>query len=233
MISQLEKIYLKQLYNIDSHLKEHNIKCLTKDRATNPFLLTIPDNYEEFQNRVMIFGQETNGWCRECGNKTVYSNSLKKSIEIYKRFYLNGGINKYRGAFWNEFKRVRDEVTKSKSVFFIWNNINKIGRVGKGNVAEIDKLQFSHFNVIKEEIRILKPEIFIFFTGPNYDHFIRKNIGDFKQKMINDSLYEVEFSGEFSNIKAFKTLHPNGLYLKGKNRIVIPNLINEIKKACN
>jgi hypothetical protein len=232
MSVELEKIYTEQLNNIDIHLKKHNLNCHKDNRATNPFLICVPENYLDFKNPIMIFGQETNSWCRECGMQSEYSHSLKKSLEIYKAFYLNGGIDKYPGPFWNEFKRIRREVSKSYSAFFIWNNINKIGRMGKGNVAEIDRLQFEHFNVIKHEIKILKPLVFIFLTGHNYDHFIRKNIGEFKQRNISDSLYELQFLGEFSHIKAYKTFHPNALYLKGKNKVVIPNLIELVKKAC-
>lgn len=232
MKQKLEELYQKQLDKIDSHLKNHNSKCPKYNRATNPFLISVPENYLEYKNSIMIFGQETNSWCNECGKQSEYSNSIKKSLEIYKSFYIDGGIKKYRGPFWNEFKRIRKEISKSYNCYFIWNNVNKIGRMGKGNVAEINSLQFEHFEVIKDEIRILKPKVFVFLTGNDYDHFIKKNIGEFVQKQISESIYQINFLGEFSHIQAYKTFHPNALYMKGKNRIVIPNLIQEIKKAC-
>lgn len=232
MNKELEKLYLEQLDKIDLHLKEYNSKCHKDKKATNPFLISVPENFLDFKNSIMVFGQETNSWCGECGNHSEYSNSLKKSLEIYKTFYINGGINRYRGPFWNEFKRIRREVIKSYNVYFIWNNINKIGRIGKGNVPEIDRLQFQYFSVIKNEIRILNPKVFIFLTGHDYDHYIRQNIGEFKQQNISDCLYELNFTGEYSNIKAYKTFHPNALYMKGKNKVVIANLIEEVKKAC-
>ena len=142
------------------HLKKYNLKCNKNNKATNPFLISVPGNYLDFKNSIMIFGQETNSWCGECGNQSEYSHSLKKSLEIYRTFYINGGINKYRGPFWNEFKGIRREVTKSYNACF-WNNINKIGRIGKGNVPEINRLQFEHFSVIKNEIKILRPKVFL------------------------------------------------------------------------
>ncbi|MGJ8591829.1 MAG: hypothetical protein ACSHXF_04740 [Aquaticitalea sp.] len=232
MNDKLEVFYKNQMDIIDPHLQNYNSKISTDKKATNPFLIAVPKDYENFKNSIMIFGQETNFWCRECGKLAEYSHSLKKSIEIYKSFYINGGINKYRGPFWNEFKRIRREVTKSYSAYFIWNNINKIGRMGKGNIREIDLIQFEHFNVVKDEIRVLKPRIIIFLTGHNYDHFIRNNIGDFTQENIGDCIHEIKFIGEFENIKAYKTFHPNALYMKSKNKIVIPNLIHLIKDFC-
>lgn len=180
----------------------------------------------------MIFGQETNFWCGECGNQGEYSRSLEKSIEIYTTFYMKGGINNYRGPFWNEYKRIRNEVQKNYSSYFIWNNINKIGCMGKGNVPAIDELQFTYFDVVKDEIRILKPTTIIFLTGNSYNHFIKNNIGEFDEEDINDCITEIKFKNEFQNIKGYKTFHPNALYRKSKNKIVIPKIIDLIKKNC-
>ncbi|GAA4301769.1 hypothetical protein GCM10023183_13150 [Nibribacter koreensis] len=153
-------------------------------------------------------------------------------MDRYEIFYLNNGIKSYRGPFWNEFKRIRREVNKTHNSFFIWNNINKIGRIGKGNVQQINKLQFKYFNIVKDELKILKPRVLVFLTGDDYDHFIRKNIEDFSECKIDDCLSELKFSNEFAHLKAYKTFHPNALYHKGKNRIVINQLIELIKKSC-
>jgi len=99
-------------------------------------------------------------------------------------------------------------------------------------LQKIDKIQFDYFQVIRQEIEILQPNIMVFLTGYNYDHFIKKNIGDFKQEKISDSLYRLKFIDKNLDIISFNTYHPNGLYRLKKNRIVIPNLIREIKNAC-
>lgn len=54
----------------------------------------------------------------------------------------------------------------------------------------------------------------------------------FKEKEVCDTLTKVKFEGKFENITAFKTYHPNGLYRHSKNKVVIPRLIDEIKKCC-
>lgn len=232
MNKELISVYEIEMNKLDSELKVYNESVSKDKRATNPFLIAVCDNYKEFKNSIMIFGQETNGWCRECGKASEFSNSLNKSLKIYDSFYLKDGIYKYRGPFWNEFKRIKREVTKTKDAVFVWNNINKIGRIGKGNVEEINKIQFSKFDVIRDELKILKPQILVFLTGNDYNHFIRQNIENFKELKLSDSITELKFVNEFSHLKAFKTFHPNALYRKGKNKTVISNLIKEIKKAC-
>jgi len=182
----------------------------------------------------MIFGQETNSWCNECGDKSSFSNNIDKSISIYEKFYLNNGIKSYKGPFWNEFKRIKKEIKKhNNSSVIIWNNINKIGRIGKGNLDAINKIQFENFMVIKDEIKILKPNIIIFLTGTDYDFFIKNNLRDFKQIEVSESLYNLDFVNNYSDINFFKTYHPNALYFMKKNKIVIPKLINEVLKKLN
>lgn len=229
---KLHELYRRKLNETSSVLIDYNFATSHDKRATNPFLLSIPDNYDAFKNKIMIFGQETNTWCKECGKRSEFSNKLERTLELYTTFYLKGGINKYCGPFWNEFKRIRREVSKTKNAVFLWNNINKIGRVGKGNIPEINKIQFEYFQVIREEIRLLSPNIMVFLTGPDYDNFIKKNIGEFSQKKIGESLYELSFNQGLEEIKSFKTYHPNALYKLSKNRKVIPKLIDEIKNVC-
>jgi hypothetical protein len=232
-MNELISLYRQRFKILDEHLKKYNLNALPDRKATNPFLITIPDDYDSYKNRIMIFGQETNGWCNQCGNNREYSNSIDKSIEIYREFYLEGGIDSYSGPFWNEFKRIRNEIVNEKNALFLWNNVNKIGRIGKGNIREINEIQFNYFQIIKEEIRLFKPNIMIFLTGPDYDLFIKRNIGEFNQKEISDSIWEISFKDDiFKSIKSIKTYHPNALYFQSKNGTVIPNLINEITKAC-
>ena len=125
-MDELISLYRQRFKILDEYLKEYNLNSLTDRKATNPFLITIPDNHESYKNRIMIFGQETNGWCNQCGNNSEYSNSIDKSIEIYSQFYIEGGIDSYSGPFWNEFKRIRNAIVNEKNALFLWNNINKI-----------------------------------------------------------------------------------------------------------
>lgn len=232
MNNELTELYKEEFKRLYPKLNEYNEKVNYSRKATNPFLIKVPENYNDFKNKIMIFGQETNSWCQECGSKSAFSNNIEKSLEIYQKFYLNGGINHYRGPFWNEFKRIKNQVSKSKDSTVIWNNINKIGIIGTGNLNPINEIQFEHFDVIRDEIKILKPNIIIFLTGHDYDFFIKKNIGDFNQNKIKENIFELNFKKEFENIKCFKTFHPNALYRKKINRIVVPELINRVKNAC-
>lgn len=230
--SKLKALYEDKFEKLAPELLEYNKKALEKKEATNPLLIAVPDDYNDYKKRIMIFGQDTNNWCRECADSSTFSNNIDKSMEIYKEYYLHNNIGKKRSPFWNEFKRIKRCVLKTDDAVFTWNNINKIGRRGKGNLKKINKIQFEYFKVIEDEINLLQPNILLFFTGPYYDTFIKKQIGNFSQNKIHENIYELEFSGSFKGIKAFKTFHPNALYFKGRKikKAVIKQLIKEIKE---
>lgn len=233
MNDQLYKLYSEKYKVFAPRIEAYNSKQNdNRKRATNPLLLKVPEDYSNYKNRIMIFGQETSTWGGELRKDQAFANEIEKIVETYNGFYLKGSFKKHPGAFGNEFKRIKREVDKAYDATFIWNNINKIGRVGKGNLQKINEIQFEHFNVVREEIKLLEPTVMIFFTGPNYNHFIEKNIAPFKEEEIVDILTKVKFNGEFENITAFKTYHPNGLYRRSKNKVVIPRLIDEVKKCC-
>ena len=83
MNEQLQNLYREKLDLIAPKLYEYNSKVGYSKKATNPFLLKVPDNYNAFKNKIMVFGQETNTWCKECGDKSAFSNNITESIAVY------------------------------------------------------------------------------------------------------------------------------------------------------
>jgi hypothetical protein len=198
------------LYN--NHIQETNKNL--RNRATNPLMLKCPSGWEEADQRIMIFGQETNYWANECGNKAVFSGKIERTIKVYDDFYLSNKM--YNSPFWNEFRRIKKESGKVRKVSVAWNNIVKIGKLGTGNVPAINKITKNHFNVIAKEIEILKPDVLVFFTGPVYDSFIEDYLGKFDKKPIEGfetkQLCEIEFKTDHGIRKALRTYHPFYLY---------------------
>lgn len=206
--NRLIHLYEKYWDGMVSSLKGNNLG--------NPLLIHIKDE-EEYENsdiKIMFFGQETNSWEGELGSKNI--NEL---VDTYSEFIESG----YGGHFWNA---VRDyvltikELNPNKSVKYLWNNILKIGKEnGKGAPKQnlVDK-QKEVFPVIKEEIEILKPDIIIFFTGPYYDHYIKKEWNDLSIKKVDD-YHERQLAvlnHKLLPSNTCRTYHPNYLYRKGK-----------------
>lgn len=137
--------------------------------------------------KIMIFGQETKGWAMPSSGEDKV---LALMDQYYNFFYSKGRKNSPRNkTFFQGFDRVsscikNSPIYKNKSVDIIWNNINKVGKKkGTGVKDNIRDIERSYFNVIAEEIKLLQPDLLIFFTGPNRDGDIKHNLSEFDIKM--------------------------------------------------
>ena len=113
-----------------------------KQRATNPLLLKVTDDYINADIKIMFFGQETNGWLRE-KNKGEFCNEIGPVLSLYEKFYLSGECFSYGGHFWNgvaRFKSLLQKQIPNKTIVFVYNNVLKIGKCGIGFPIQVNKI---------------------------------------------------------------------------------------------
>ncbi|MBN8877032.1 MAG: hypothetical protein J0I32_05755 [Sphingobacteriales bacterium] len=191
-------------------LKDDNIEV----KPANPLLLYIADEeaYKQADIRLMIFGQETNSWYEE---RDV---TIAGVQNLYDGFFNDGECWNYGGQFWNGVGRFLTSLHQkypTKKIQLLWNNIVKVGKQGdKGFPPDyIYEIERKHFNVIPDELTILKPDIVLFFTGPNYDSVLADNFGTLEYNSV-----EPFSQRELSRLKlldipfVFRTYHPNYLW---------------------
>ena len=186
------------------------------DGCSYPLLLSTWEG--EPTPKAMFFGQETNGW----GD----SDTIEGLMFDYIKFDL--GTN-YPSLFWRYLWSMSDILRLNGKHPFLWNNVNKFGKVdSKGRPEEkVTALENKHFNVLAEELEAVRPEVCVFFTGPNYD-------GDIKAKLPDVEFVPVEGYGvrEFAQLrskhlpeKSFRIYHPgygnrySDWYLEVMNKI--------------
>jgi len=183
-------------------------------KPANPLLLYVDDEvkYNESEIKIMIFGQETNGWFEE---KDV---SIEKLQILYDEFFNKGEAWTYGGQFWNGVNRLIKSLQQKypeKKIKLIWNNTVKIGKKKEKGMPPdyIYEIERNFFRVIPQEVQILKPNIIIFFSGPNYDNIIKDNFGEMNYQTC--SLFSSRELGmvEFPGVQnCFRTYHPNFLF---------------------
>lgn len=199
--------YLLQIYN--NGLEKLSSTDELEIQSAHPFMLSIPSDYNK-KIKVMIFGQETNGWLEDLNYES------EKAMNRYKRFWIDKQ-SKYskKGTFQQVLNKFQDMLNKDK-VSCLWNNIIKIGKnkdLGTPPPYMI-KWQENWFNIIDQEVKLLKPDFIIFFTGPDYDKYIKKSFGEFTTSRIMDKkirqIAKLNFL-ENKDLIAFRTYHPNYL----------------------
>lgn len=151
--------------------------------------------------KAMFFGQETNGW----GD----SESIEGLMENYRRFDLGGN---YPSLFWKYLWAMSNKLGLRGDHPFLWNNINKIGNVAsKGRPEEkVTELENKHFNVLAEELEAVKPEVCVFFTGPNYDGDIMAKLPDVEFIPVEgyESRWFAQLKSKHLPEHSFRIYHP-------------------------
>jgi ribosomal protein S18 len=203
---------LKELYES----KWNDLILNAKDtKATYPLLVKVNEEYQNADIRVMIVGQETDGWC---GVLEEHKKDILSVQETYFN-YLYKSKDKNRRPFWNRknFKYFQEELNKRlsfKKLAFIWNNVSKIGKISRGKPTEkIKNLEKQYFNVFEDELKILKPDIIIFTIGNR-----KIPVEHEKNKILAEMpIYEIKFIN-YKNIIAISTYHPNARIKGGKKK---------------
>lgn len=214
MNQELSALYSSKWDNLMSAIKPILEDEKLDIKPANPLLLSIHEEeaYKNADIRIMIFGQETNSWYDKRGA------TIDAVQSLYDVFFNQGECWSYSGQFWNGISRFITSIQKKfpdKKIRLVWNNIVKIGRQGdKGFPPNyIYEIEREKFHVIPSELEILKPNVVLFLTGPNYDRILKDNFGELEYEALPNYsqrqlsrvfLKDVPFS--------FRTYHPNYLW---------------------
>ena len=182
----------------------------------NPHLISPPVEYKDSNLKVLYVGQETNGW--EGAYKK--SKGTDHLLKVYDDFANGGKAFKRGGQFWNAIKFFQNKFLElDSSSQFVWSNLIKVGKDhNKGRPCNtVLDWQKPWDPILKKEIFTFKPDVAIFFSGPNYDGLIKKHFPDIEFIPIGD--YNIR---ELCGLKSkslprdsFRTYHPGYLYRFG------------------
>jgi hypothetical protein len=118
---------------------------------------------------------------------------------------------------------------------FIWMNINKFGRVseaGRPDQRVLDK-EVEHYNILAEELAILKPDVCLFFTGPYYDNDIQRKLPDVSFQKLGD--YKLNQVAQLSSAHlpkhSYRTYHPGyGNFHPNEYKDMLRAILEECKR---
>ena len=190
----LNELYAKHWGNIKELLNKY-------PELSAPILIKIPTSYLLQDVKLMIIGQQTQGW----GDGDI--NDL---LDCYEDF--NFGEKYYASPFWNITRKIEKALGIDRFAI-VWSNLNRCDYNGKRPPIKIEKDLRILFPLLLGEIEILQPDVVIFFTGPYFDEHI-------KHAFINSRFESVETftNKELSRINhkllpqhTYRTYHPKYL----------------------
>ena len=143
---------------------------------SNPYYIKTPSDWWEKKHRIMIVGEEGAGTCG-AGKREFSSGdenwNPRTELGINKIMDYNGSETHdqtaernscRKGLFWSRIRKIYD---LDKNISIVWNNIDKIHRLGNsGKECRLTPKQrtlLHQAKVLGTEIEILKPTIIVFF----------------------------------------------------------------------
>jgi len=205
---KLIKIYKERVNDF-----EHIVKTYPDTDLAGPLLMSPNKKYEVQSKRLLIIGQQTNGW-------TYDVSDVNKQMGTYKGFNL--GINYYSSPFWNITRKLENAIG-IQEYSCAWTNVNKFdlnaGKPYGEYEKEIEKLD----DLLIKEIEIIKPDICVFFTGPSFDNRIKKAFNGVSFNKIDnwDKRQLTKLEHPLLPELTFKTHHPKSLRIRHiENRFI-------------
>lgn len=219
-------------------------------RLSPPLLLHPTVRWKEAPVRVLIVGQETLGWGFETGSyydwpySSIWSfedfltvpDSVEAMIHGYKVFeFSRYQPENYRSPFWRAYRQVRhkfDNEIDGLETAVLWTNIFRMsldgGSVVKGGTPEeIKSIQIATHGLLRYEIEILKPDVVLFFTGPDYNDVLYSEFKDVQLQDFNG--YDLSRTSWIAHpslpLVSIRTYHPG--YLNRGNW----HLVDEVEQA--
>ena len=139
--------------------------------------------------------------------------------DIYHAYcYENNGVGKtIFTRRCNQLVNILRERMGDAAVEAVWNNVSKIGcggtdfgRCCRKPTAEIRDIELTYFNVVADEVKILRPDVIIFLTGFGADREIKEIFGlrDRDFTPVKDGLFldRIDIPGVRY---AARTIHPS------------------------
>lgn len=214
-------------------------------QPSNPLLIKVDEGYESAKLKVMIVGQETDKWKQTFKDNPCSVAALMGGYYDYFQKVLVGKDKKISNRrFWNRsnfryFKENLEREFGKNNIGYVWNNLSKIGKNSRGQVTpDIEALESDYFNVLSQELRILKPDVIIFNTSYTRDCQLAEKlcvtIEDAGYSENKKAIAKVNFEQGYQHIIAYRTFHPNArahvTSRKDRNSYITQKIINDIKQ---
>ena len=192
-------------------------------------LACIPPNYEKMKYKILIVGQENNGY----GYETEAKKSMLFTLDFQNgRYYDNAPFFSFPYSFCASINDCDNEEYSKKS-YLAWVNLKEFSFETSSKKPLNEKAQNiidNEYNILEEEIKIIKPDIVLFLTGPYYDYYIEKQLKGVVFKLVENygiwQFARVEHKSLPKN--SFRIYHPVYLRRSGLEN----EYLERLKKEC-
>jgi hypothetical protein len=220
------QVYLDQTYN----------QPYWEGKAVSaPLLMHVFEDYAQMEKKILFVGQETHGW-GWMKNRSSVDDLQKKYADFAlgkSADYGDGKKPRYlRSPFWNfcrsffyQVNQTVPDITR-KTNGFLWTNISKFDNNATTPDFDLQQLNVTGFELLKQEIAIVQPDIVVFLTGDKYVHWLHKLFKlEYVPILPNSLLARLHDQNQSLPLWIFHTQHPHTLCRTGVYRQVLDAMI--------
>jgi hypothetical protein len=145
---------------------------------SHPLFLKIPNEYDQAQVKLLVVGQQTNGWITPVGcgvDKKPLAEPVSYLMGVYEGFCLGKHYRYRRSPFWRAAHYLHHKLNPHGPPYaFLWSNLVRVD-VGKRRPEwRVEQaICGTPCNILVKEVELFKPQVVVFFTGPDYDDRMR------------------------------------------------------------
>jgi hypothetical protein len=191
---QLNRIYLDELAAAMSGFDEGSL-----DELSVPQFLSVSSEYLGARTRVMFIGQETRGWL---GRLSDYYNSTHGMDAVLDRYKAFIRTTSKAGAFVQTLRSVENRLAGGLVGAVAYANLIKMDWKRKSTDSRRSIEHSAHLRdlsvrLLQAEIKLLRPHVIIFATGPAYDALVKRVLPDLQTIKVHvpRQLWEFEAAG--------------------------------------
>lgn len=230
--SALTKLY--QTYYLDLQIRAAEFE----NNPSSPLLMHIFPEYFQVEKRLMIVGKETNSW----GGHVKNYPTIDKVLQCYQDFALGHGYcgrdgqktpRSLNSPFWNVsrnlFQALNPEMQK-KDKGFLWTNLSKMDSGETYKVQKAQSRQYPDFAILKDEVKILQPDVVVFLIGHDYNAQMEEYL-NVEIKLVDPELqiYHVIDPKGILPKHSYKIFHPRYLYKLRTHHKVVERIVEWVR----
>lgn len=170
-----------------------------------PLLIKVPESYFTQAKKLMIVGQQTQGWDLK---------NIQDLLRNYEEF--NFGESYYSTPFWNVIRKI-ESILGVDTFSIVWSNLNRCDFQRERPDEDLELELHECFPVLREEVEILEPDILLFFSGPDFDQHIYRSFPGCQLSPVpgfeERELARMEHRA--CPYHAYRTYHPKYLRMSG------------------
>ena len=206
-----------------------NLKSEGRDLSIPMFASSTPA-YFAARPRIVFVGQETHGWWTNCGIESRLL-TARDIMDFYQSPEINEFRARTRSPYWNAIKRIVDGINSNDFLRSILTLNLFLSDSNRGRAPD-ELLGFMRdWRALPQELKILGPQIVVFFAGPVYSYNLEYFFGKKLEPGLSKSNPIQEYSPEGVEWKGIVTYHPAYLRRSGIEKLAIPRIIEFIRSS--